>query len=307
MRVAVLCNDRIALPAMDQLFSARLVVAVGMPDRIHQTQLIVKSKCDHFNVPLRMFNKKNFDEQIMAWLDQYKPDVVLVKTFPFLIPGEAITRPKYGFINFHYAPLPQWRGPNPLFWMIRNQATEGGITVHRMNESFDTGPVLMQQPVPYSPDVNFGFFYTQLAYAGSNMTAPLLHGLQQGTLQEKEQDPAKAKWYGRPQPSDLFINWNNMDASEIKALVNACNPWNKGAGTRWKEWIFGITYASVEENPAAVEVKPGTVLSVDAGKGFTIACKGGKAIRAEVIYCEEGFYPGHYMSVFGLQKDEILS
>jgi methionyl-tRNA formyltransferase len=131
--------------------------------------------------------------------------------------------------------------------------------------------------------------------------------LQQGTLQEKEQDTSKAKWYGRPQPSDLFIDWNTMDALEIQALVKACNPWNNGAGTRWKGWPFGITYASIEENDAAKGMMPGTILSVDASNGFTIASKDGKAIKAEVVYCEEGFYPGHCMSSFGLQKNDRLS
>jgi len=306
MRVALLCNDRIALPAIDQLLSARVVVAAGMPDRLHETRMIVKNKCDQYKVPLQLFNKKDFTQQIMLWLDQYEPDVVLVKTFPFLIPGEAVSRPKYGFINFHYAPLPQWRGPNPLFWMIRNRVTAGGVTVHRMNASYDAGPVLLHQPVACSPDTDFGLFYTQLAYAGSNLTGPLLFGLTQGTLREKEQDHSNAKWYGHPGPSDLMIDWQTMNAADIRALVKACNPWNKGAGTRWKGWTFGITYASVAENPVAKESKPGTILSVDAAGGLTIASKDGKAIVAEVVYCEEGFYPGHCLSAFGLQKNDQL-
>jgi methionyl-tRNA formyltransferase len=307
MRIAVLCSDRVALPAIDQLLTARLVVAIAMPDRQHEIQVIIKQRCDHYKVPFQLFNKKNLKEQIMNWLDQYQPDVVLVKTFPFLIPCEAITRPKYGFINFHYAPLPEWRGPNPLFWMIRNQATAGGVTVHRMNAMFDEGPVLMEQKVTCTSDTDFGLFYTQLGYAGAHLTGSLLYGLRGGTLQEKEQDHSQAKWYRKPVHADLVIDWATMDASEIKALVKACNPWNKGAVACWKGWSFGITYASIGENFAANEAEPGTVLSADATKGFTIATCDGKVIKAEIVYCEEGFYPGHCMSQFGLQKNEKLS
>lgn len=307
MRIAVLCNDRIALPAIDQLLTARLLVAIGMPDRVHETGMIVKNKCDQYKISLQLFNKKDFSQKIIMWLDEHRPDVVLVKTFPFLIPREAIVMPKYGFINFHYAPLPEWRGPNPLFWMIRNRVTTGGVTVHRMNENYDAGPVLLQQPVYCSPDTSFGLFYTQLAYAGANLTAPLLFGLSQGNLSEKEQDHTQAKWYGHPSPSDLLIDWKTMSAEEIKALVKACNPWNKGAATRWKGWTFGITYASVKEDPLSANAEPGTILSVDGSGGLTVATKDGKAILAEIVYCEEGFYPGHYLGTFGLQKNDQLS
>lgn len=305
MRIACLCNDRIALPALDQLLAARIVVAIGMPSSVHETQLIVKKRAEICAVPLQQFTRKNFAEEIHTWLDTYKPDVVLVKTFPFKIPASAIGKPKYGFINFHYAPLPEWRGSNPLFWMIRNQVPMGGVTVHQMNEEYDAGPLLLQQPVPLSPDVNFGLFYSQLAFAGTYLTGILLNGLQTNTLQRTEQDNAKAKWYGRPTPSDLFINWYKMDAAEIKALVNACNPWNKGAATRYNGWTFAISDASIGSH--GTDKLPGTILTVDEGSGLTIACREGKTIKAEIVYCEEGFYRGHRLAEFGLQTGNQLS
>lgn len=306
MRIAILCNDRIALPALDQLMAAGLVVAVGLPQRNHMMHTLLQSRCAQAHVPLHLFSKKNIETELSAWLVQYKPDVVLVKTFPFLIPATVIRMPKYGFINFHYAPLPEWRGANPLFWMIRNRETAGAVTVHEMTEEYDAGPVLLQQPVPLTPEINFGLFYTQLAYTGVHIAGMLLNGLHTGTLQKKEQDHAKAKWYARPAPADLLINWESMDAGEVKALVNACNPWNKGAATRWNNWLFGISDATIVPQTEKGKM-PGTVISLDAGNGFTIACKDGQAIKAEVVYCEEGFYPGHKLAAFGLQKGHQLT
>ncbi len=307
MRIAVLCNDRVALPAIDQLLHARILVATGMSAKMSETQAVVNQRCAQAKVPLRLFAKTKLKEDLLQWLDEYRPDVVLVKTFPYRIPEEVIARPKYGFINFHYAPLPQWRGPNPLFWMIRQRETTGGVTVHRMNAAFDEGPVLLQQVVPCSPGINFGLFYTQLAYAGANLTGALLYGLQNGTLQEKEQDHTQAKWYGRPQASDLFIDWKTMSADEIQSLVNACNPWNKGAATRSNGWVFGITHTSISNNTATDGVIPGTILSVDRENGFRIATTDERIIIAEVVYCEEGFYPGYCMGGFGLKKHDQLT
>jgi methionyl-tRNA formyltransferase len=306
MRIAILCNDRIALPALDQLLAARLVVAVGVPNRLHETRLLVTERCNRDNVPVHVFTKKNLHDELLQWLGQYKPDVVLVKTFPYLIPADILTIPPHGFINFHYAPLPEWRGSNPLFWLIRNRAPMGGVSVQQMNDQFDAGPVLLQQPVPLTPDINYGFFYTQLAYAGVYLTGTLLNGLKTGSLQPVEQDHSRAKWFGRPTASDLFINWNTMDAVEVRALVKACNPWNKGAGTRWNGWVFGISDASIIESGAGTN-EPGKIVTMNATDGLTIACRDGKAIKAEVVYCEEGFYPGYRLSAFGLQAGNQLS
>lgn len=307
MRIAILCNDRLAIPALDFILSSGMAVAVGMPGRPAETQSIIKAKCAQAHVPFHEFNKKNFKEDITAWLDRYVPDVVLVKTFPYLIPSEALRYPKHGFINFHYAPLPAWRGSNPLFWMIRQGASTGGVTVHEMNETYDAGPIVLEASFPISKDINFGIFYTQLAFLGMRLTMDLLQQLESGLLQKREQDHSQAKWYGHPSSSDLFIDWNTMSAEEIRALVKACNPWNKGAATTWKGWTFGITYASVTEDAIAYGAAPGSILSIDTQRGFTIACRDGRALLAEVVFCEEGFYPGYCLSAFGLQAHDRLS
>src|ERR1051325_2679141 len=105
MRIAILCNDRVALPALDYLIQTGRVVAVGMSDRPSETHSLVNNKCAEANLPFALFSKKNFACAITEWLTAYTPDVVLVKTFPYLIPPEALAIPAHGFINFHYAPL----------------------------------------------------------------------------------------------------------------------------------------------------------------------------------------------------------
>lgn len=304
MRIAILCGGRVALPALEYLVNTGLVVAVGMPERISETQTIVSNRCRQTNLPFQLFSKKNFSENILSWLQVHQPDLVLVKTFPYLIPAAALKIPPHGFINFHYAPLPAWRGSNPLFWMLRHGEKQGGVTVHAMDENYDTGDILLEQSISIAHNINFGILYTQLAYAGVQLTALLIKHLQENTLQRKQQDHSKAKWYGQPKLADLFINWQKMEAEEITALVKACNPWNKGAGTKWKDWTFGITYASVVNSNVAAS--PGTILSLDSNMGFMIASKNQKAIIAEVVYCEEGYYPGYCMSAFGLQKNDQL-
>lgn len=306
MRIAVLCNDRLGFPAIHQLLPHRLIVAAGTSDRIPETRMILQQLCAQGGIPLQIFTQKNIESQLMAWLEQHKPDVVLVKTFPYKIPAAALLVPKYGFINFHYAPLPEYRGSNPLFWMIRNGIREGGLTVHRMDESFDTGEILLQEKLLIQPDASFGMVIGQLAFSGAAMTARLLQGLHNNSLKPQAQDSSKANWYGRPKAEDLTIRWNTMNASEIRALVNACNPWNKGAIVRFRGWTFAITDASFSDCTVPQGTAAGTILALDEHHGFVISCKDEKAIRADVVYTEEGYFAGHRLNHFGIPAGQKL-
>ena len=306
MRIAVLCNDRLALPALGQLLQNKLVTAVGVTNRANEVQLAIRQMAAQAGVPLQQFPKQSFSADLAAWLLQHQPDVVLVKTFPWKIPGECLQVPPHGFINFHYAPLPEWRGSNPLFWMLRNRAETAGVTVHRMTAEVDAGDVLFRQTFSLSPEHTFGFLCTQLAYCGAELTGRLLQGLMTNTLDPQPQDEAKAKWYERPVASDLFIRWSSMPMVEVRALVKACNPWNKGAATRGNNWMFGITEVSLTPVPVPEGTLPGTILELDDVKGLVVACCDKKAIRVDVIYCEEGFYPGYRLAAFGFRKGQRL-
>lgn len=307
LRIAILCNDRLCLPAVNWLIGSGLTVAAGMPAGMHETSILVKQHCKMAGVPFQYFHKEQFLPELQSWLEKFNPDIVLVKTFPWLIPAESLKKPVHGFINFHYAPLPAYRGPAPLFWMIRNQVKEAGVTVHRMDENFDTGPVLLQQSLPLLPDYTYGWLVTQLAYMGLQLCFNLLQGLATCTLQSIPQQNNAAGWYRRPNPADMQVNWEQMSASSIRSLVLACNPWNKGAATCWNNWAFGLTDVSVIENNGDEQTNdPGTILFIDDKNGLVVSCLHNKLLRINIIYCEEGFFPGNKLSSFGIKPGHRL-
>jgi methionyl-tRNA formyltransferase len=306
MKIAILCNDRLGLPAMQHLLQQQLVVALGTSDRVTEITLLLEKHCASVSVPFQVFTKNNLENALSLWLERHQPDVVLVKTFPWKIPAAVLSIPRYGFINFHYAPLPSFRGSNPLFWMIRNRETTAGVTIHQMDEHLDTGDILLTQEVPIYPEASFGMLIGQLAYAGLELTTTLLQSLANETLSPKKQDSSQSKWYSQPKAEDLLIDWKTMTSAEVRALVKACNPWQKGARTMTKGWTFGITDVSLSFVKVLPETNPGTVIALDASSGLTIACADEKAIKIEVIYAEEGFFPGYKMALFGLRKGEKL-
>ena len=306
LRVAVLCNDRLGLPALQQLTQNRLIQAVATSDRSPEMVGIMQLITQQGGVPSTIFSHNNFETALLSWLEEFKPDVVLVKTFPFRIPASALKLPKFGFINFHYAPLPEYRGSNPLFWMIRNGITIGGVAVHRMDEQFDTGPILLQQSVSFPPESSFGLCSTLLGHTGAQLTQQLLFGLKSGTLQENPQDESKQHWYSKPNPIDFVIQWNNMSATSIIALANACNPWLKGAQTRIKGMPVNILNASISELNVVENTLPGTIIQLSINDGLHIACMDSIAIKVHVICLEDGFYGGDQLQKYGFKTGDQI-
>jgi len=89
-------------------------------------------------------------ELIPALLRAYQPDVVVSWGVPWLVQPEALSVPPLGWLNLHPSALPRHRGPTPLPWALRAGDPVIGVTWHRMDSGFDTGPVFAQGLVPTS-------------------------------------------------------------------------------------------------------------------------------------------------------------
>lgn len=93
-------------------------------------------------------------EGLGASLHGYGLDLLVCYGFSWRLPRSVLQIPRYGVLNIHSSLLPKYRGPAPVLWAIRNGDPDLGVTVHRMDEEFDTGPVLAQQGgVPLPDDV----------------------------------------------------------------------------------------------------------------------------------------------------------
>jgi methionyl-tRNA formyltransferase len=74
----------------------------------------------------------------------YEPTIGLCAGYRWLLPPEVLAIPELGVVNSHPALLPRHRGPYPFAWAVREGDTKLGLTLHLMDEQFDTGPVLAQ-------------------------------------------------------------------------------------------------------------------------------------------------------------------
>ncbi|MBP2472561.1 methionyl-tRNA formyltransferase [Crossiella equi] len=127
-------------------------------------------------------------ENMAATLAGYRPDLLLVYGFSWRIPRSVRKMARLGAINVHTSLLPRYRGPAPVLWAIRNGDPDIGLTVHRMDDTFDTGPILASRGgIPLADDVTSAGLWQLLAPVVSELVGTALRRVQAG-------DP------GTPQP-----------------------------------------------------------------------------------------------------------
>ena len=91
-------------------------------------------------------------DHVAPLLRGLEPDLVLCWGFGWKLPQEALDVARLGSVNQHPGALPRHRGPFPMSWALRDGDGEWGLTWHRMDAEYDTGPILAQTTVPIADD-----------------------------------------------------------------------------------------------------------------------------------------------------------
>jgi methionyl-tRNA formyltransferase len=142
---------------------------------------------------------------IQAEIGAYRPDAICVACFPWRLPAGVLEIPRLGSLNVHPSYLPDNRGPDPLFWTFKRGDAMTGVTIHMMDESLDTGPVLLQERIDVPDGISERALDEQLASRGARLLSQALIGLASGSLKPVAQDSSQATYYPVPAPSDWII------------------------------------------------------------------------------------------------------
>lgn len=235
---------------------------------------------------------------LQPWLEALRPDLAFAFGCPWKLGAEVLAQPRLGWINLHGGPLPAYRGPQPVFWQIRNGETASALVAHRMDSGFDSGPILATLPIPLPPGCTHGALTQVLAQAAPALLDQVLRGFaaQGDGYLDGARPQGEGRTWPRPGPEDVRIDWTRMDSAEVLALARACNPWNAGAWTL----LQGQPCRLVEGAPAGpAEGPPGQVQTLADG-GLAVACRDGVALRLEILRLEEGFCTGAGLRAFGV-------
>jgi methionyl-tRNA formyltransferase len=199
-------------------------------------------------------------KRIAPLIAPYEPDLVVCCGFPWLIPPQALAVPRIGAINLHPSLLPRWRGPFPVAWAIR--CGEGlGSTVHRMDETLDTGPILAQGSVPFGNEWSWQELGPKLEALEAALLRQALGRLAAGD--EGESQPASDEPYaGAFEDAYLWVDWSKPVDDVLRQI---------------RAWQFvGTTYGRERGPLAEIEGETVRILraSRDAGEP-AVACGDG--------------------------------
>lgn len=214
--------------------------------------------------------KRIKEEDFTAFLEEQKPDLMVVVAFGQILSQRILDIPPYGCINVHGSLLPRYRGAAPMQWCVIDGEKKTGITTMFMDAGLDTGDMLLKAEFPIGPDTTLEEVHDGLMALGAKVLIDTLEELSAGTLKripqtgESNYAPMLTKETGH-------IHWQDR-AQKIHNLVRGLDSWPGAytflAGKKYKIWR---TRCTIEKT----EAQPGTILRADKKEGLFVAAGDG--------------------------------
>jgi methionyl-tRNA formyltransferase len=148
----------------------------------------------------------------------YRLDLLVVYGFNWKLPAPVLSTPRFGVVNIHTSLLSRYRGPAPVLWAIRSGDGEIGVTVHRMDERFDTGPILTQRGgVPLDEDVTPELLWPRIRPVLRDLLTTALEMVAR-QVPGTPQDDSDASAAGFIEPEFSVVDWSRS-AREVHNQV----------------------------------------------------------------------------------------
>ena len=200
------------------------------------------------------------------------PDLIVVVAYGHILPKSVLDIPRTMCVNVHASLLPKYRGAAPINWAVARGETETGVTIMKMDEGMDTGPILHVRKIPIGGEDTAESMFGKLSVLGAEALAEALKRLRDGTLGETPQDGALATYAPMLKKEHGRIDWVRT-APEIRDLVRGMTPWPSATAVHGGRTIKILSSAVAPESPGPAG-EPGEVVA--AGRdGVSVACGAG--------------------------------
>jgi len=240
-------------------------------------------------------------ETLLSKLLELQVDLGICFGFSYKIPASVFETIKEGVYNVHFGKLPEFAGPDPLFWAIKKEEKVVTISVHKINEKWDSGDLLIEFPIPVFPGEPYGLLASRLSVAFPEKLESYISDQIQFDRKSIEENLTPLS---KPSEEVLTINWKKQRADEVEALVNASNPSYGGAITTFRGNLVKI----LEVSPADVNITgifaPGSVVYADPNYGIFVLCADMKYLRINILQLEGTIISGQKLAAMGVNSYE---
>ena len=228
------------------------------------------------------------DERLERWMKLVRPDLIVVCGMVELLKPNIYSIPPLGAINLHPSLLPKYRGPDPIFWTYHDMDSEGGVTIHLIDEGADTGDILFQESFPIRPGMPRREMLTMaMGVVGPRLVFQAIDALADGNcprVPQPRKSPTVSARRVKPEEHRRLIDWDTWSIERVWHLLKGTEPWlyalEPPPGWRMNlGWTVG-SYAKL-----AADGVPGSIEK--DGNGYFVAHPQG-SIRLSVRYSAKG-------------------
>ena len=282
MRLVFWGTSSFAVPALRALLGEGfdVVAVVTQPDRAvgRSRSTLVPSpvKVVALEEEILLFQPESpSDESFLAELRALQPELSIVVSYGHILKPSLIALPSLGTINVHASLLPALRGAAPIQGAVRAGLAETGVTVMRMVQALDAGPIMLQARTPVARDETAGELEVRLSELGALALVEALTLMSLGKLSETPQDDSKATYAPKIVREMARIDWNET-ADAVARHIRAYDP-RPGAFTTHRGGEVKLFGAFAATTPDHGNNSPGTVVTIDS-HGMLVACGAGTVL-----------------------------
>ena len=260
MRVVVAATAEVAIPTLEWLKESEheLIRVVTTPDsRVGRGKILAQSPiaqwADKNHIPIE---KPITSAEIATAFEN--ADVVIAIAYGKILSAEVLSIPTYGCLNLHFSLLPAYRGAAPVQRALLNGESVTGISIFRIDENLDTGPIYIRKKYGINANANSAEVLRDLSYVGAESFFQVLNDIKNG-VQPIVQETSGISLAPKISKEEARINWSNSSVS-LSNLVRAFTP-NPGAWTTHKGSVIKI----VEFGSGSMQEKlaPGFIHVID--------------------------------------------
>jgi len=270
-----------------------LLAVVTQPDRPRGRHLqiqysAVKAAALELNLPVLQPAKAR-DPEFISAVAQIAPELIVVVAYGQILPATLLPIPRLGCINVHTSILPKYRGAAPIQAALLNGESKTGVTIMKMDEGLDTGPIIRIVETAIEPSDNAETLHDRLGRIGAEAIVPTILEYASGRLEPHRQPAEGASYAPKISREDGRIDWR-QPAEVIWNRIRAFTPW-PGAYTFQKigdkERLLKIWKAEiVPSSAAAAAAEPGTILKAE--KSGIVVASANNALNVTELQREGG-------------------
>ncbi|SHI73100.1 methionyl-tRNA formyltransferase [Dethiosulfatibacter aminovorans DSM 17477] len=284
-RIIYMGTPEFAVPALERIHNEghEVVLVVTQPDKSKgRGKKILKTpvKESAEKLGLEIFQPDNINsEESMKVLKSYDVDFIVVTAYGQILKKEILEIPKFDCLNIHASLLPKYRGAAPINWAIINGEKKTGITIMKIEEGLDSGPMYLKKEMDLNEEITAGNLHDRLMVMGAEMIVEAIKGIADKRLVPEEQDHKMSSYASMLKKSMSLIDWNDKGLN-IHNKIRGLDPW-PGSVMIYKDKkvkIFNTEY--IVENH---DYDSGTIVSID-NTAIKVAVNDGYLIIKEIQF-----------------------